>query len=719
VKTIVEQPTEGSYQFGRFRIEVEERLLLRDGKPLPLSGKAFDTLLILIERKGQVVDKQQLLEIIWPDTAVEENNLTQVISTLRRALGQDSHGRSYIETVPRRGYRFVGSVSSGADSDLRQTNTQHRLSQRLRALHEGTQRAPPLWFIVALAVTAGLTLVAISRQWVPSLFRARGAAETIPPNVSVAALNQGRYVIVLPFEVGSGQKSLDYLAEGLAEALTTKLRRLPGIQAASLIEVAGPVATRSLKEIARKSGANFIVQGSIRGTPENMQVTVVLHDACGHRDLWKEQFPAATSDILSVEDRIFSRLAKILGPERPDYGTTHSTHPTQDMEAYDLYLKGRNAPRYHQDAQDLRASVSFFGEALKRDPRFALAYAGLANASVQMYHETKDSLWIAKALNAAEQARSLNDDLPEAHAALGNVYTAYGRGQDGVKELQRALELAPNSDENYRWLGRAYVSVDRTQEGLQAYQRAVALNPYYWLNYNVLGIAYFQTGDYERALNAFRRVVELEPGNVYGYENFGNVNLRLGRWNESISSYEEALRIRPNFAIYSNLGTAYFYLKRYGDAAKMFLKAVEINPNDETVAGNLADAYRWSGQTEKALAAYRKAIALAYRELQVNPDDATTTGHLALYYARRGDVKEGLVLIHRARALDHANVRLIYNEATLEALAGNTHQALDCLREAFEKGYPASEAGIDPEFKGIRNRPEFQRLVTAFSSKKG
>jgi DNA-binding winged helix-turn-helix (wHTH) protein/TolB-like protein len=400
--TLRQHDEERSYQFGRFRIKVDERLLLRDGKPLPLSAKALDTLLILVERKSQVVDKQELLEVIWPDTAVEENNLTQVISMLRRALGQDSHGRSYIETVHRRGYRFIGAVTSGADSDLQQTNPQHMLSQRLWGLHEGTQRVGPLWFIVALAVTAGLTFLGISRDWLPELFRARGAAETIPRNVSVSALNQGRYVIVLPFEVGSADNSLDYLAEGLAEALTTKLRGLPGVQAASLIEVAGP-ATRSLKDIARKSGANFIVQGNIRGTPENMQVTVVLHDASGHRDVWKEQFPAGTSNILSVEDQIFSRLAESLEPRRPYHVSMHSTQPTPDIEAYDLYLKGRRALRYHGDAQDLRASVSFFDEALKRDPRFALAYAGLANASLQMYYETKDSLWIAKALNASRR----------------------------------------------------------------------------------------------------------------------------------------------------------------------------------------------------------------------------------------------------------------------------------------------------------------------------
>ena len=122
------------------------------------------------------------------------------------------------------------------------------------------------------------------------------------------------------------------------------------------------------------------------------------------------------------------------------------------------------------------------------------------------------------------------------------------------------------------------MSLNRTQEGFQAYQRAVALNPYYWLNYNVLGAAYLQIGDCERARSAFRRVTELEPGNIDGYENLGAVNLRMGKWNESVGSYEAALKIRPNFAIYSNLATAYFYLKRYEDAIRMFQHAAEIKP---------------------------------------------------------------------------------------------------------------------------------------------
>jgi len=715
VKNIVEQPAGRFYRFGRFRIEVDQCLLLREGKPFPLSAKAFDALLILVERNGQVVEKEELLESLWPHTAVEENNLTQVVSRLRRALGEDPHGRSYVETVPRRGYRFVGSVSRSPDSDLHQNNGE-KLRQTLPIRQAGAKRAAA--FGLALGVTTGLIVFAISSRRIPNPFRRIGSGQAVSKLAPEAGVNESKYAVVLPFEVGREQKSMDYLAEGLAEALTAKLRRLRGVQVAPLMEVTGPETIRSLEDMARKSGATFIVQGSIQGTTESMRIAVVLHDVHAGRDLWKEQFPAASMDILSVEDRIFSRLAEFLGPERSKAVSTHSAHPTQDIEAYDLYLKGRKAVRYYQDARDLRTAMAFFEEAVKRDPRFALAYAGLANASLQMYKETKDSLWIGKALNAGEQARSLNNDLPEAHAALGNVYTAYGRGQEAITELQKALESAPTSDETYRWLGHGYMSVGRTQEGLQAYQRAVTLNPYYWLNYNVLGIAYFQTGDYQRALNAFRRVTELEPGNVDGYENLGTVNLRLAKWNESISSYEEALKIRPNFAVYSNLGTAYFCLKRYGDAVRMFQKAAEINPNEETVAGNLADAYRWSGQTNKASAAYRKAIALAYRELQVNPANATTTAHLALYYARKGDVIQGLVLIHRARALDHANVRLIYNEATIEALAGNSDRALGCLREAFEKGYPPGEATVDPELERVRKQPKFDQLVAAFGGRK-
>ena len=225
-------------------------------------------------------------------------------------------------------------------------------------------------------------------------------------------------------------------------------------------------------------------------------------------------------------------------------------------------------------------------------------------------------------------------------------------------------------------------------------------------------------GDCDEALQAFCRVTELEPDNSYGYDNIGAVYIRQGKWSESIPIFQKALKLRPHFVAYSNLGTAYFYLKRYDEAAKMFEKAAEMSPNQQVVLGNLADAYRWSGQAKRAIATYDRAIALAYKELQVNPRAANSMQSLALYYAKKGNTVKALELIGQARAIDPNNVQFIYGEAEVRALAGQPQGALDALRYAFQKGYPPEEAIIDPELSGVRSSPQFEDLIRGAKSKK-
>jgi tetratricopeptide (TPR) repeat protein len=182
--------------------------------------------------------------------------------------------------------------------------------------------------------------------------------------------------------------------------------------------------------------------------------------------------------------------------------------------------------------------------------------------------------------------------------------------------------------------------------------------------------------------------------------------------------FQKALEIEPRFDIYSNLGTANFYLKNYGEAVKMFEKAVELDPNQETAVGNLADGYRWSGQKEKAQVTYDKAIALAFKELAVNPRQAETMGSLALYYAKKGDQTRSLDFIHRARKIDSADVGLIYTQAVVENIAGQQALAVQSLKTAFQKGYPAEDANMDPELENLKSRAEFQALLKEFHQKK-
>jgi tetratricopeptide (TPR) repeat protein len=463
---------------------------------------------------------------------------------------------------------------------------------------------------------------------------------------------------------------------------------------------------------------NLVVSGTIQGSGDKLRIIASLDDVAGGRRVWTQEFSGMQQDLLTLEDQIYGGVVEALALKPTSEESARATpHPTENFEAYDLYLKGRSAMRGQQDVKNIQTAIDYYEQALKKDGSFALAYAGLADASLTMYHEKKDTFWSQKALGAAQQAQRLNDNLPEVHFSLGNVYTASGKGSEAVSELKRALQLAPNSDDGYRGLGKAYLAIGQKDLALQAYQKAIELNPYYWVNYNYAGHAYSSLGEYDKALAAFQRIIELEPDNTFGYLNAGAIYFQQGRYDQCIPLYQKALQIQPHSMTYSNLGTAFFFLKRYGEAVPMFEKAVEMNQNDPFLMGNLADAYRWYNQIEKANATYDRAIALGFKQLQVNPRDTSIMDQLSLYYAKKGDAVQSLDFIRRARAINPSDVNMIYDEAVVYALTGRPEQALETLREAFKKGYSVKEAQSDPELSSLQARPEFAKLVAQFSKR--
>ena len=279
------------------------------------------------------------------------------------------------------------------------------------------------------------------------------------------------------------------------------------------------------------------------------------------------------------------------------------------------------------------------------------------------------------------------------------------------------MELAPNSDEAYRSLGDAYVASGQSNEAVSAYQNAVAANSYNWLNHISLGKAYFERGDNAGALVEFQKVTELAPDNPMGYGDIGSVYLREGKWSEAIPHFQKALSIAPDSPTYSNLGTAYFWLRRYDESVKMYEKATEMTPNNEELFGNLGDAYRWSGHSDQATAAYSKAIPLAFQELRVNPRSASIMGDLGLLYAKKRDAANALQYTQQARAISPEDVQLMYSEAQVKTLIGKPEEALKSLRLALEKGYAAQEAWNDPELQKLQALPQFSQLVNEFTKK--
>jgi superkiller protein 3 len=386
-------------------------------------------------------------------------------------------------------------------------------------------------------------------------------------------------------------------------------------------------------------------------------------------------------------------------------------HPTENGEAYDLYLRGREAVRNFTDVKHIEGALQFYQQALSMDPGFALAYAGLADASLEMYGQNDEKLWADKAVHAAQQALRRAPTDAEAHFALGCAEYATGHFDQAVAELQRGLQRAPNSDEGYRRLGSVYLAQDRAEEARRAYEKAIRLSPFYPDDYQMLGDAYLSLGENDKALATFQKLADLAPRDAVAYEDIGVVYFRQGRWSQSIPPFQKALALSPYYQTYANLGAAYFYLKQYGDAVKMFEKAVELDPNEALFVGSLADAYRWSGHQDRALTIYDQAIKLAIQELQANPRDASAMGNLALYHAKEGDAGRALEFIRRGRSIDPINAELIYIEAVVQNLAGHPQKALKALSEALQKGYSPQAARDDPELANLQSLPALARLV--------
>lgn len=615
-----------------------------------------------------------------------------------------------LEADPDRRYQSAREVLR--DLDAAQSSTAHfRPSRSGRWTLAAPKNHRRLYGVIA----AGVIAIAVAAL----LFTRRpGQAPRVVASASVPSLSQGKYLAILPFHVLGDRKRLGYLADGLDGALPAKLFNMAGLHIIPPAAAEGSTGTGPVTKVASELGANLVVHGSVRSSGANIDVIVHLEDVAEGRLLWAHDFTGVPGDLLTIEDQISKNIAQVLNLN-PGSGelARAAVRPTENVAAYALYLKGEDALRGLPDAATVQKAISFYQSALQQDPGFALAYAGVADASLQMYRESKDRIWIEQALAAAQQARELNSTLPQVYMALGSVYSATGRNAEAVEMLNRATRLAPNSDEAYRLMGKAYEQAGQEAKAIDVFKKAARLDPYYWVNAKELGDAYDVAGDYGRALAQFERVTQLDPENAAGYEDMGNVYMQEGEFSQSVPALEKALQRRPNFRHYSNLGTAYFFVKRYDDAARMFEKAVALSPKQEAVVGNLGEAYLFGRRQQAAQQAFNKAIALAYQQLQVNPSDAETMGDLSIYYACERRPAEALQFARRARGIDPGNAQYVYDEAVIQAFAGDSSKAVGALHDALKMGFPPLQAESDPQLASLQSRPEFKLLMSKFRGK--
>jgi tetratricopeptide (TPR) repeat protein/TolB-like protein len=522
---------------------------------------------------------------------------------------------------------------------------------------------------------------------------------------------------VLPFTVASEVPTLTYAAAGIEEALAAKLFQVKNVNVTSASSVQRVVRAKlATDQIGRELGAAFLVSGMVQGNEKELRVTVHLEDTARHQRVWFKEYSGLAADLLTIQDNIFRDLVPHLELTlTTDEQSATLKNPTASIEAYEWYLRGRTAMRNDQDLKNVEAAIGFYEEARKRDPNFALAYAGIADSAIRMYRSKKDPKWAEQALAAAHQAQALDDSLVEVHLSLGNVYQETGKTTQAIVEFRRATAMAPSSDDAYRRLGAAYSVSGNLNEAIEAFEKAVEINRYHWVNSARLGVAHAMLANYDESIKAFERVTELAPDNVNGWNDLGAAYLQAGRPSQAIPAFQRALKLEEIPDTYTNLAIANAQAGRFTEAVPLFEKAVELEPTALFV-GNLADGYRWANQPEKASATYDRAIALALKHLQVNPRDAITKASLALYYAKKGEGSRARRLMNEARDIDNTNVDLIYNEAILCALQNDVACSITNLEQALKEGYTIPLIESDPDLRSVRSDQRYQALKRASSS---
>ena len=524
------------FSFGPYRLDPVERVLSRANESLGLTPKAFDALVLLVENSGHLLEKDLFMQRLWPDTTVEENNLSQCIYVLRRTLnhGTAPDENQYIETVPRRGYRFTANVERISLSPRHEGMTNSDKAEP-KPRQRSTRAA--LLAAGAAAVIFALAFAILSRRLRPA---------------SPSADTSSASVAVLPFLNLSDKPQNEYLSDGFTEELTTALAEVHGLRVVartSAFQFRGK--GEDVRKIGNQLNVGAIIEGSLSKTGDKLHVTAQLINARNGYHFWSGEYDGDPKEIYGIEEQIVSQTTRALGISDNGPRASVATRRTENPEAHDLYLEGRYF-WYKRDLPDMDKSIELFQAAIRKDHNYALAYLGLADAYVVIAGNGQRPY--AQVMPAAGKALSksleLDPSLPEAHITKAMLLPPFVDQRMKEQEFRRAVELAPGYATAHHWYGVILTSLGRFEEADAELRKAQLLDPlspmvtedlaenyYYWRRYDkvveqvgriremgshvgdpILGLAYIQQGQHQEAITLFRGLSQGgEPGKNLTY----------------------------------------------------------------------------------------------------------------------------------------------------------------------------------------------------------
>ena len=530
-----------AFNFGAFTLIPSEKRLLRDGLPVALTPKAFDLLVVLVENAGHLMEKGELMNLVWRDSFVEEANLSVKVSELRRALDNTSE-TPLIETVPRRGYRFIGEVTSPPTDDA-------EADQRVVPADEHSQVSAPNDEVPRGRVWPVVTAIAVVLAFVVFVgFNGGGLRDRLFSAKEVVPINS---LAVLPLENLSGDSSQDYFADGMTEALITDLAKTPGLRVisrASVMQYKG--AARPIRDIARELNVGALLTGSVVRSGERVRISVLLVNASTDQNLWAESYERDLRDVLDLQDAVTRDVVSRIRVKLSAQDQVRVTgHPTVNPEAYDHFLRGK-FHLHRQTRGDNEAAIAALESAVAADPAFAAAHAELAQAYVWklfLFDPAGERKWAEKAFVASEKAIAMDPNLAVAYLARGRLQwtPANHFPHDRViQDYRKALSLDPNLDEARNQLALVYNHIGAFDEALRELQTAVATNPGNTLAQFRIGETILFQGRYEEALNSLRAVPNQANPALVGHQIVWAL-FNLGRKEEALATLRQFVAEHP------------------------------------------------------------------------------------------------------------------------------------------------------------------------------
>jgi TolB-like protein/DNA-binding winged helix-turn-helix (wHTH) protein/Flp pilus assembly protein TadD len=609
-------------RFGVFELDARTGELRRSGRRVALQPQPLEILRALIERPGEVVTREELRRRLWSNGAYVDfdRSLNKAIVKLRDALGDDADSPRYIETLPRHGYRFIplpqvhaqvdaapptqGASTAGMAQPEGPASPQ--LSPAPRMQSAGTRHG---WRWAAL----GLTLLALPAWLIGSWFRVAapshsGRPANVAPTSAIAFAPPPHSIAVLPFVNISGDKEQEYFSDGLTEELLNSLAHIDGLQVAARTSSFSFREHPDIADVAHKLNVATVLEGSVRRSGHTMRITAQLNNAVTGFHLWSQTYDRDISDVLKLQTEIATAVASalkvtLLGDEaaRIELGGT------RNPAAFDAFLRASKAYISRRDVTGIPTAIAAYTEAIRLDPNFALAYAGLSEALSQYTQELTTGAaareGLARAEADARHAIALAPELAQAHLALGYVFEGRLDFERASQEYERARALAPGSAKVLAMSGHFAAQMGKTTEALATLRYAAMLDPLARDGHLPLAGALYLARRYEEAVAAFTETIQLIPDYKYSYTGRGLALYALG----DLQSARASCEIHPDiWASQKCLPIVYDKLGRHSDAQAALAKFKSAWGED--YAYEYATIYAQWGDRTQALELLEKAV---------------------------------------------------------------------------------------------------------------